>query len=103
MEKRSVTILIHLAVPTARSEVRHLVRELAARAGIVQVSPAARVARLLSIRYDPNVIALRTLFAQVRRTWTGARLVWSSANGGRERLEQLGPQAPSTAAISHCI
>ncbi len=75
MEYRLAKVLLHLASPTVGNEVRGLVRELAALAGVVRVGPSTRVSRLLLIDYDPTVIGVRTLLARARRGWTAARVV----------------------------
>src|SRR5215475_11605584 len=75
MENRYAKLLLHLAGPTIGSDVRGIVRGLAALAGVARVVPGARVPRLLFIDYDPTVIGERTLLAFARREWTAARLV----------------------------
>ena len=75
MENRYAKVLLHLAGPTIGSDVRGIVRGLAALAGVARVAPGARVPRLLFIDYDPTVIGERTLLAFARREWTAARLV----------------------------
>ena len=75
MEKRNANALLHLASPSVGNDVRRLIRDLAALAGVARVAPRTRVPRLLLIDYDPTVIAVRTLLAHARRSWTAARLV----------------------------
>ena len=75
MKDRYAKVLLHLAGPTIGSDVRGLVRGLAALAGVARVVPGTRVSRFLFIDYDPTVIGERTLLAFVRREWTAARLV----------------------------
>jgi hypothetical protein len=75
MENRFAKVFLHLASPTVGNDVRGLVRELAALAGVARVAPGTRVSRLLLIDYDPTVIGERTLLARARRGWTAARLV----------------------------
>lgn len=75
MENRYSKVVLHLASPTIGSDVRRLVRELAAVAGVARVVPGTRVPRLLLIDYDPTVIGVPTLLARARRGWTAARLV----------------------------
>jgi hypothetical protein len=75
MEKRYSKLLLHLASPTIGSDVRGLVRALAALAGVARVVPGSRVPRLLFIDYDPTVIGARSLLAYAQRRWTAARLV----------------------------
>ena len=75
MENRYSKVLLHLASPTIGSDVRRLVRELTALAGVARVVPGARVPRLLLIDYDPTVIGVRTLLSCARRGWTAARFV----------------------------
>jgi hypothetical protein len=75
VEKRNANVLLHLASPSVGNDVRRLVRELAALAGVARVVPRARVPRLLSIDYDPTAIAVRTLVGHARRGWAAAQLV----------------------------
>ncbi len=75
METRHSNVLLHLASPSVGSEVRGLVRELGALAGVCRVVPVSRVSRVLLIAYDPSVIAVRTVLACARRGWSAARLV----------------------------
>ena len=75
METRHRNVLLHLANPSIGNEVRGLVRELAALAGVSRVVPVSRVSRVLLVAYDPSVIAVRTLLACARRGWSAARLV----------------------------
>ena len=74
MENRLAKVLLHLAGPTIGNDVRGLVRELAALAGVARVAPGSRVPRLLLVDYDPAVISVRSLLACARRGWTAARL-----------------------------
>ncbi len=74
MRNRHAKVLLHLASPTVGNDVRRLVRELAALAGVARVEPGSRLPRLLFIDYDPTVIAVRSLLACARRGWTAARL-----------------------------
>jgi hypothetical protein len=69
MEKRKANVLLHLARPSIGHDVRGLVRELTALAGVARVAPGSRVSNLLRIDYDPALISMRTLIARVRRGW----------------------------------
>jgi hypothetical protein len=83
MEKRNASAFLHLARPRVGSDVRGLIRELAALSGVARVAPAAWLPRVLLINYDPTVIAVRTLLARATRGWTAARLVGAQATGPR--------------------
>ncbi|HLB15582.1 MAG TPA: hypothetical protein VJM14_11665 [Burkholderiales bacterium] len=75
MKKRNANVLLHLASPPAGNEVREVLRELATLAGVERIAPSAKVARLLMIDYDPEVIAAATLVGHARRRWAAAQLV----------------------------
>jgi hypothetical protein len=75
MEQHYENVLLHLASPTIGNDVRWLVRELAALAGVARVAPGSRASNLLSIDYDPALVSMRTLLARARRRWTGVRSV----------------------------
>ena len=75
MHKRNAKVVLHLAGPTIGNDVRRLMCELAALAGVARVVPGSKVSRLLLIDYDPTVIGVRTLLAYARRGWTDARAV----------------------------
>lgn len=75
MERRNANVLLHLAGPAAGNEVREVLRELAALAGVERIAPGAKVARLLMIDYDPEVIAAAALVGHARRRWAAAQLV----------------------------
>jgi hypothetical protein len=85
MKVRHAKVLLHLAGPTIGNDVRRLVRELAALAGVARVVPGARVPRLLHIDYDPAVIGARSLLACARRGWTAARLAGPMPERGSDR------------------
>jgi hypothetical protein len=75
MKKRSANVLLHLASPIVGNEIRDVLRELAALAGVERIAPSAKVPRLLMIDYDPEVIAAPTLVGHARRRWAAAQLV----------------------------
>jgi hypothetical protein len=75
MIKRNANVLLHLARPAAGNEVRDVLRELAAVAGVARIAPSAKVPRLLMIDYDPEVVAAATLVGHARRRWAAAQLV----------------------------
>ncbi len=75
MTKRNANVLLQLARPVAGNEVREVLRELAALAGVARIAPIAKVPRLLTIDYDPEVIAAPTLVGHARRRWAAAQLV----------------------------
>jgi hypothetical protein len=75
MKKRSANVLLHLASPVVGNEIRDVLRELAALAGVERIAPSAKVPRLLMIDYDPEVIAAPTLVGHARRRWAAAQLV----------------------------
>jgi len=73
--KRNASVLLHLASPVVGSEVRDVLRELSTLAGVARIAPGAKVARLLMIDYDAEVIAATTLVGHARRRWAAAQLV----------------------------
>lgn len=75
MNKRNANALLHLARPAVGSEVREVLHELAALAGVEHIAPGAKLPPLLRIDYDPEVIALPALVGHARRRWAGAQLV----------------------------
>jgi hypothetical protein len=75
MKKRNTNVLLHLARPIVGNEVRDVLRELSALAGVERIAPSAKVPRLLMIDYDPEVIAATTLVGHARRRWAAAQLV----------------------------
>jgi hypothetical protein len=75
MKKRNANVLLHLASPAVGNEVRDVLRELATLAGVERIAPSAKVARLLMIDYDPELIAAATLVGHARRRWAAAQLV----------------------------
>jgi hypothetical protein len=68
-------VFLHLASPAIGNDVRRLVRELAALAGVARVAPGSRASNLLRIDYDPARISMRTLLACARRGWAAVRRV----------------------------
>jgi hypothetical protein len=68
MENRYAKVLLQLAGPTLGSDVRSLVRELAALSGVARVAPNSPMPRLLLIDYDPTEIRVRTMLACARRS-----------------------------------
>ena len=83
MEKLSANVLLQLARPSLGNDVRGLIRELTALAGVARVVPAAWLPRMLLINYDPTVIAVRTLLARAKRGWRAAQLAGARATGPR--------------------
>jgi len=75
VEKLFDKVFLHLASPTVGHDVRRLVREVAALAGVARVAPGSRASNLLRIDYDPALISVRTLLACARRGWTAVRRV----------------------------
>jgi hypothetical protein len=75
MKKHYDEVLLHLAIPTIGNDVRRLVRELAALAGVASVAPGSRASNLLRVDYDPALISVRTLLARARLGWAAVRKV----------------------------
>jgi hypothetical protein len=75
MNKHNANVLLHLAKPAVGDEVRDVLRDLAAVAGVARIAPGAKVPRLLMIDYDPGVVTAATLVGHARRRWAGAQLV----------------------------
>ena len=84
MKKHYDKVFLQLASPTIGNDVRRLVRDLAARAGVARVAPASSVSNLLRIDYYPALISMRTLLACARRGWAAVRRV------GTQRLHYVG-------------
>jgi hypothetical protein len=75
VEKRNANVLMHLAGPIVGAEIRDVVRELAAIAGVARVRPGAKLPKLVLVDYDPAVVGAQSLVAHARRRWSGAQLV----------------------------
>jgi hypothetical protein len=75
MKNHYYKVFLHLASPTLGHDVRRLVRELAALAGVAHVVPGSRASNLLRIDYDPALTSIRTLLASTRRGWAAVRWV----------------------------
>jgi hypothetical protein len=75
METRYANVLMHLAGPMVGAEIREVVRDLAAVAGVERVRPGAKLPKLLLVDYNPAIVAAQSLLAHARRRWTAAQLV----------------------------
>ena len=69
--------VVHLAEPLSDGEVDDLQLALKRVAGIARVEASMRLARLLVIDHDPNIVSARSILANVTRRGYAAQLVGS--------------------------